>query len=88
MKQKDIALILGVIFISAIFSFFISNLVFGGKKDRQQEVEKVMPISASFTDVTQPEFKKYFNDQSINPTQTIKIGDGGSIDPFTAPPSN
>lgn len=88
MKQKDLALIVAVIFMSAIFAFFISNLVFGGSKNRKQEVEKVMPISASFTDVTQKEFTKYFNDQSINPTQTIKIGDGGSTDPFTAPSSN
>lgn len=70
MKQKDIALILVVVIIAGFSSFFISKKLFAGEKNRSEEVKTVEAISTEFT---QPD-PKYFNDQSINPTQTIIIG--------------
>lgn len=78
MKQKDIAIIIIVVFVSGVFSFFISNALFAAPKDLQTEVEVVEPISATFN---QPD-ARYFNNDSINPTQPITIGDGQNQQPF------
>ena len=70
MKQKDIALIIIVVFISGMASFFVSKFVF--KVDGLKEnVETVEAISAEFP----VSDEKFFNAQSINPTQIIKIDD-------------
>lgn len=78
MKQKDIALIIVIVFISGVASFFISNALFASPKDRDQKVEKVEAITADFPT---PD-KKYFNSQSIDPTQLIQIGESTNPNPF------
>jgi len=77
MKQKDIALILIIIFMSAIFSLVISNFVFGSNK-KTLTADVVTAITPEFNE---PD-KKYFNDQSIDPTQIIRIGDNANQQPF------
>lgn len=78
MKQKDLALIIVVVFVTAIVSYFVSSKLFASPKDRQQEVEVVQPISAEFS-TPDP---LYFNSKSINPTQNIRIGGEGNQQPF------
>ena len=79
MKQKDIALIIVVVFISGVISFFVSNMLFSSPDQRKTEVEVVEPISASFT---KPD-ARYFNKDAINPTQQIQIGgDSGNPTPL------
>jgi hypothetical protein len=79
MKQKDIVLVIVIVFISGVLSIVISNKLFASPKNRQEKVEIVDPITAEF----QTPDKKYFNESSIDPTQLIKIGDGNSnTDPF------
>lgn len=79
MKQKDIALIAVVIFISAILSIVVSKAVFVKPANRQQEVEVVQAINSKFD----PPDKRYFNDQAFDPTQPITIGDNANPDPFS-----
>lgn len=78
MKQKDIALIIVVTVISGIISFFVSNTLFASPEDRQQKVEVVEQISASFPTPS----NKYFNSESINPTELIQIGTSTNPNPF------
>lgn len=78
MKQKDIALIVGIAGISAIVSFVVSGKLFVTPSNRQQQVEIVDPITASF----QEPDKKYFNTNSINPTQNSSIGSDNNQNPF------
>lgn len=70
MKQKDIALIVVVSIVSAVISLLISNYTIGSPKNREQKAEVVEKITADFP---VPD-NKYFNPQSINPTQIIRIG--------------
>lgn len=77
MKQKDIAIILVIVFIAGFASFFLSGFLFGGES-KQQEVEKVDSIA---TDFPLPE-KKYYNDQAVNPTQDIQVTDNQNDNPF------
>ncbi len=78
MKQKDIALIIVIVAVTGVVAYFLSNLVIGTPSNQQQNVETVEPITAEF----QPHDKKYFNSESVNPTQTITIGDNPNPQPF------
>jgi hypothetical protein len=82
MKQKDIILIIILVFISGIVSFFVSNALFASPKNREQQVEKVDVITSDFPT---PD-SKYFNNNSLDPTQTIKIGDSSNPNPFNGKP--
>jgi hypothetical protein len=77
MKQKDIGLILVVIILSAAMSLIISKLTFGRPQARQEKVEVVEAIDSNFG----PPNKKYFNNDSINPTVLIEI-DSGTENPI------
>jgi len=78
MKQKDIALIIVIAAVSAIVSFIVSGHIFVTPANRQQKVETV--------EVIQPDFKspstKYFNKDSIDPTQLVTTGNNNNQNPF------
>ncbi len=82
MKQKDIALILVIIFFSAIISLFVSKAIFAPPKNRQQQVEVIQPITADFP---QPD-SHYFNSSAFDPTQPITIGQNNNANPFGGSP--
>ena len=79
MKQKDIALIIVIAFISAIISLFASKAIFGSSKSQQQQAEIVQSIT---TDFPKPD-TRYFNDQAFDPTKVITIGQNANPDPFS-----
>ncbi len=78
MKQKDIALIVVIVIITGVVSIVLSNILIPSPNKKRQSVEVVEPITAEFA---QPD-QKYFNKNSVNPTQTIKIGEGLNPAPF------
>ena len=80
MKQKDIALIILIIALSAAISFFASKKLFAPPKNRQQQVEVVQPITDSFP---KPD-NRYFNSHAFDPTQTIDIGQNANPNPFSS----
>jgi hypothetical protein len=80
MKQKDIALIIVIVFISAIVSLLISKAVFVSPKNRQQQVEVVQPITSDFP---KPD-KRFFNKDANDPTKLITIGQNANSDPFSS----
>lgn len=79
MKQKDIALILVIGFISAMISFVLSGLVFNSAEDKKLESQVVVPITADFPTPSD----KYFNESSVDPTQIISIGGDGNKQPLS-----
>jgi hypothetical protein len=78
MKQKDIALILIVAIISGVLSVLITSNVFVGKKGKDLKAENVSAITAEFK---KPD-DKIFNENAINPTQLIQIGDNNNPNPL------
>lgn len=78
MKQKDVALIIVIAFVSAIVSLVASRLLFASPQNRQQQVQVVPAITASFPS---PD-SRYFNSSSIDPTQLIQIGNNNNTNPF------
>lgn len=70
MKQKDIVLFIAVGVVSAVFAYVLSSVIVSpGTKDATAEV--VDEITTEFL----PPDSRYFNEQSINPTQLIEIKD-------------
>lgn len=78
MKQKDLTLIMVMVFISAVLALVISRWIFGAPRNSKQTAEKVDVITAEFT----PPSRKYFNAESVNPTQQIQIGGNNNPNPF------
>jgi len=80
MKTKDIVTILAVVIVSAIFSYIIASVIFGGEGSENLKAPIVQPISIEFP---VPETKdSYFNVDSLNPTKTINIGESENKEPF------
>lgn len=77
MKQKDIAIIIVIVFVAGFASFFLSGFLFGGES-KQQQVEKVDAITTNFP---LPD-KKYYNEGAINPAQDIQVTDNQNDNPF------
>ncbi len=77
MKKNDIAILLIVAFIAGIFSFTISQYVFSTPK-KKLSAEVVDPVTADF----QKPDSNVFNENAINPTKLIQIGDGSNENPF------
>lgn len=84
MKQKDIALIIVVIFFSAVIAIFVSKKIFNSPKNHNQKAEVVQPITADFP---VPD-KRYFNNQAFDPTKPITIQQNANSDPFSSTNTN
>lgn len=80
MKQKDIALIVIIVIISAVVSLLLSNRIFVSPKNRQQQVEVVQRISSDFP---KPD-DRFFNNQAFDPTKQITIGQNTNPQPFSS----
>lgn len=77
-KQSDVAMLILVISISLLASFFLGNAIINTPENRSEQVEIVTPISAEFP-TPSPEI---FNDSAINPTEAIEIGNSNQNQPF------
>lgn len=78
MKQKDVALIIVIAFISGVVSFLLSSRIFVTPSSRKQTVEVVDVINSSFETPS----TKYFNSSSIDPTQSSTLGTDNNQNPF------
>lgn len=77
-KQSDIAMIILVASLSMVASYFIGDAIINTDENRSTDVEVVTPISPEFLLPS----TEIFNDNAINPTELIKIGDDNTDQPF------
>ena len=77
-KQKDIILIAIVIIFAGVVSVLISNFFFAPDTGKNLKAEIVERITSDF----QPPDPEVFNNDAINPTQLIEIGDSNNTQPF------
>lgn len=78
MKKNDIALIILVVSMSLVVSYFTVSAFIGKPSENTQEVEKVEPVSAQLREPS----KKIFNERAIDPTVVIEIGNPSNQQPF------
>ncbi|HVS79126.1 MAG TPA: hypothetical protein VHD84_02465 [Candidatus Saccharimonadales bacterium] len=83
MKQKDLMVIGAVAFVAAIFSFVISDALFGSPQKNPIKVPVVTKIDSTFPDVkNNTAYQSFLNGQALNPTQLIQIGNNNNTAPF------
>ena len=83
MKQKDLAVIIAVAFFAAVFSLILSGALFGSPKKNPIRVPVVDKISSTFPDVNNDnQYKTFFNNKALDPTQLIQIGGNNNVTPF------
>lgn len=82
MKQKDLILVIVMVFIGAVISFVVSRWLFASPKNTKQSAEIVDVIGPEFTNPS----SRYFNANSVNPTQQIEIGGSSNPNPFNSNP--
>lgn len=78
MKKNDIGIIIAVAIFAGVVSLLASNFLFTPQSTKDLRAQKIDAIESSFN---QPD-KRYFNQESINPTQLIQIGDSPNAQPF------
>lgn len=78
MKKNDIAAIILIVAIAAVFSYFIANAVIGKPTNNPVQVEQVTPVGASFP-APDP---RVFNDSAVDPTVEIDGSEQATDQPF------
>ncbi len=78
MKKNEIALLILIIAISVGIAYAIGQSIFGKATTKPVEVETATTISA---EIEQPN-ETIFNENAINPTVPVKIGDPSNQQPF------
>lgn len=78
MKKKDMTMMVAVVVVAAIFSLVVTNLFLTPRSSKELTAQKIDEIDSTFN---QPD-KKYFNTESVNPTQLIQIGGEPNKEPF------
>lgn len=71
MKKSDIAMIILIASLSMLIAYFAAKAVLGDPKSESVTVKTIEPITS---DVSEPD-KRVFNENAINPTVEIIIGD-------------
>lgn len=77
-RRKDLALIIVVAIFAAVLSIIVSKVFITSGKQRNLKAETAQPISANF----QTPDPAVFNNQAIDPTKLIQIGDSNNSQPF------
>lgn len=78
MKKNDIALLVLIVSISLIASYFALNAIIGNPSQHTVTVEKVEPISSELPEPSD----KIFNEKAIDPAVVIEIGNPSNQQPF------
>ncbi len=78
MKKNDIALIVLIVSVTLVFTYFTARALIGEPKSQSAKAEVVEPISAELVQPT----PKIFNKDAINPTVDIEIGASSNQQPF------
>ncbi len=78
MKKNDIALIVLIVSVSLVISYFVLKAVLGDPKNKTVSAEVAEPITPNLTKPSD----KIFNRDAINPTVVIQIGNPSNQQPF------
>lgn len=71
MKKTDIAMIILIASLSIIGAFFATNALMGEAAGEEAMVKTADPITAEIT----PPNPKIFNENAINPTVEVQVGE-------------
>jgi hypothetical protein len=75
MKKTDIALIIFIAGISILIAYFVAKAIIGDPGEQKATVRTAVPIG----DTIDAPGKEIFNDNAINPTVEVVIGEDGKV---------
>ena len=78
MKQSDIASLILIVAISFTLAYFVGNSIFNTPESRSTPIEIVNPIEGTLPEPS----ATVFNQDSINPTEDIRINPSDTDKPF------
>ena len=74
MKKSDLAMIVLIVAVSVLLSYFVAKGIIGDVGNQSARVKTIEPISAQLVEPS----PKVFNSNAINPTVEVTIGGGSS----------
>lgn len=80
MKKSDIAVLILLVSVSLVIGYFVGSWVFSANEIKEVPVQTAEPIVAEIT----PPDAKVFNDEGINPTVQVTIGQSANTKPFNS----
>lgn len=84
MKQKDLVTLIIIAFITAIFSFVLSSVLFKIPVGRATKVASAASsVSTNFPDIkNDPNYNTIFNTNSLDPAVPVQVGTNPNSQPF------
>jgi hypothetical protein len=84
MKQKDLALLIGVAFFTAIIGFVFSSVTFKTPHTRSTKVPIAGTISTNFPDIkNDPSYNTIFNTNAVDPAVPLNASQSQNNQPFS-----
>lgn len=83
MKQSDIALIILIVAISLVASYFVGGALINSPDSRSKQVLSVEPVNDTMSNPADSAYSKIFDKNAINPAINIRIGESETDKPFT-----
>ena len=83
MKRKDLTLLIGVGFFTAVIAFILSSVIFKVPQNRSTKVPVAGSIDTSFPDLKHdPNYTTIFNTKSLDPAVPLKASTTPNNQPF------
>ncbi len=79
MKKSDIAVIILLVSISLVIGYFVGSWVFSANETKEATVQTAAPITSAI----EPPDNRIFNENAVNPTVQVTIGESANAKPFT-----
>lgn len=76
MKKSDIAAVILIAAVCVLLSYFVAKMIFGDP----QEESAIVKVADTITEEIAEPSEYIFNDEAINPTVEISIGEGEATD--------
>lgn len=83
MKRADILRLVVVAVVAGMFSLIVTSVIFSVPKNRSSKVPTVDAIPTAMPDVkNDPSYQTFLNNQAIDLTQPVTIGNSQNTTPF------
>lgn len=82
MKKNDIAVVILVVALSLMVSYFLGGALINSPESRSKQVEVVQPIEGEFVNLEDREYRVIFDNEAINPSLNINVGENETEQPF------
>lgn len=85
MKRKDLVVLIGIAFVTAIIAFILSSVIFKVPRNRSTKVPIAGSINTTFPDVRHDSnYNTIFNTKALDPAVPLSPSDTPNNQPFNS----